>query len=74
MPKFIVGVTASISITIEAPNEASAEEAARYCVENMMSPDSMEVTAWNEIQAEEGETDTTIEDASSWSIDSSAVD
>lgn len=74
MPKFIIGVTASISITVEALNEARAEDAARDYVESSLSPTSMEIQGWNDALGEDGPALTTIIDASSWSIDSSAVD
>lgn len=74
MATFIVGVTASISITVEALNEACAEDAARDYVESSLSPTSMEIQGWNDSLEEDGRSLTFITDASSWDINSSAVD
>lgn len=73
MANFTVGITASISVIVEADSESEALQAGQDYVSISLSPEEDEVEAWNTVQSEEGAT-TTINEATGWTIESSEVD
>lgn len=73
MANFTVGITASISVIVEADSESEALQAAQDYVSISLSPEEDDVEAWNTVQSEEGAA-TTISEATGWTIESSEVD
>lgn len=67
MATFTVDVTAVISLIIEADNESHAQDIGYRYIECGLEPDSDEVSAWNEAEAENGATGSIVS-ASDWTI------
>lgn len=73
MANFTVGITASISVIVEADSESEALQAAQDYVSISLTPEEDEVEAWNTVQSEEGAT-SAINEVTGWTIESSEVD
>lgn len=54
MPRYTVDVKAFITVTVEAPDENEARDAADHYVQTSCSPSEHELEAWANIMQEEG--------------------